>query len=113
MQCREALAQIDALVDRTIEEKDPSDSGEPADLKDPGASLGSVSDAEGGVEALCPFFTADEAFRRQIRDTVLQAAHNRVRPLWEDERDVCGNATQRMASQHALPPAQACRDAQA
>lgn len=72
------MAEIDALVDRSMEERDPPESGDPADLEDTAASLSSVADAEGGVEALGPFFTANEGFRGQIRDTMLQAAHNKV-----------------------------------
>ena len=72
--CREALAEIDALVDTTAVDTEPSE------LEDPIFSSGNVAagGAEGGVEALGPFFSANEGFRGQIRREVLKAANKQV-----------------------------------
>ena len=47
-------------------------------LEDGVASPGNQTDMEGGVEALGPFFRANEGFRGQIRAEVLSAALSQV-----------------------------------
>ena len=72
--CRQAIAEIDALVDTSIPERDPLDMDSEAASSGNGASL----DLEGGLEALGPFFSANEGFRGQIRHDVLKAANSQV-----------------------------------
>ena len=69
--CRDALADIDALVDTAAAGRQSLEEG--------GASLGTQTEVEGGVEALGPFFRANEGFRGQIRAEVLSAAFSQVR----------------------------------
>lgn len=70
--CRDALAEIDTLVDTSATESQTPENG--------GASSGNggITEVEGGVEALGPFFRANEGFRGQIRAEVLTAALSQV-----------------------------------
>ena len=72
--CRQAIAEIDALVDRSIPERDPLEMDSEAASSGNGGTL----DLEGGLEALGPFFSANEGFRGQIRHDVLKAANSQV-----------------------------------
>ena len=72
--CREAVAEIDMLVDTAAA------ASEAPNLADGVAPLGSSDflEAEGGVEALAPFFTANEGFRGQIKQDVIALASSQV-----------------------------------
>ena len=72
--CRQAIAEIDAVVDTSIPERDSLDIDSEAASSGNGASL----DLEGGLEALGPFFSANEGFRGQIRHDVLKATNSQV-----------------------------------
>ncbi len=72
--CRQAIAEIDAVVDRSIPQRDSLHIDSEAASSGNGASL----DLEGGLEALGPFFSANEGFRGQIRHDVLKAATSQV-----------------------------------
>jgi hypothetical protein len=72
--CREALAEIDALVDMTAKDSETFE-GEDSIFS---LGDGAASGVEGGVEALGPFFSANEGFRGQIRREVLKAANQQV-----------------------------------
>ena len=69
--CRDALAEIDMLVDTSAPESQSLENGA-------ASSSSSVTEVEGGVEALGPFFKANEGFRGQIRAEVLTAALSQV-----------------------------------
>ena len=94
--CRQAIAEIDALVDTSIPERDPLDMDGEAASSGNGASL----DLEGGLEALGPFFSANEGFRGQIRHDVLKAANSQVQlitdiviePVCPTCKGLCTNA---------------------
>ena len=70
--CRNARAEIDVLVDTSTAQGQPLDKGAASSVN------GGMTEMEGGMEALGPFFRANEGFRGQIRAEVLSAALSQV-----------------------------------
>ncbi len=104
--CRDALAEIDVLVDTSAAEGQSLENGTAA------SGNGGVTEVEGGVEALGPFFRANEGFRGQIRAEVLAAALSQVCSASQQPLDKIYPApycyyvphTHRVTSFHLGPP---------